>query len=337
LGVYDLYMPTTDPVTVYLDMNHWYALGAARVGRPGQPEHVEIFERLQELVAQGRLICPLSAVHYMELTENPRAVLRQEAASAMILLSTFSTLPSIDLIVQEELEQELHRLVGKPDNPMFVPKLGWGAGFAFGQPMAVEPSAELVAKLGDSVEEATLEANYIMEKSILESADATRNKIPGYNPNSARDVAHKQLATLKEYIAAMRDDSDFSKRPVDAIYAWQLSVEILDQYTRALMKAGYIGAASPFRSKEEMTDFVDHLPSRRVAARMYVQYVKNHSVNWKINDLRDVAALSLAIPYCDMVVTDRKAWNAANEAKLGEEFGTTICATLKDLVANLRL
>lgn len=330
-------MPTTDPVTVYLDMNHWYALGAARVGRPGQPEHVEIFERLQELVAQGRLICPLSAVHYMELTENPRAGLRQEAASAMILLSALSTLPSIGLVVEEELERELHRRFGKPQDPMVVPKLGWGVGFAFGQPMSVEPSAELIARLGGCVEQATLEANYLMEKSILESADAMRDEIPGYNPNSARDVARKQLATLKGYIAAMRADPDFSKRPVDAIYAWQLRSEILDQYTRALMRAGYVGAASPFKSKEELTDFVDHLPSRRVAARMYVQYVKNHAVEWKVNDLRDVAALSLAIPYCDMVVTNRKAWNAANEAKLGEVFGTRILATLKDLAVYLNL
>ena len=48
-------------------------------------------------------------------------------------------------------------------------------------------------------------------------------------------------------------------------------------------------------------------------------------------------APSLAIPYCDMVVTDRKAWNAANEAKLGAEFGTAIFATLKDLAAHLNL
>lgn len=330
-------MPTADPVTVYLDMNHWYALGAARVGRPGQPEHVEIFERLQELVAQGRLVCPLSAVHYMELTENPRARLRQEAASAMILLSTFSTLPSIDLVVVEELEQELHRRFGKPQDPMVVPKLGWGVGFAFGQPISIEPSAGLVARLGGSLEQAKLEANYLLEKSILESADATRDEIPGYNPNSARAIAHKQIANLKDYIAAMRADPDFSIRPVDAIYAWQLSAEILDQYTRALIRAGYVGAMRPFKSKDEMTDFVDHLPSRRVAARMYVQYVKNRSVEWKVNDLRDVAALSLAIPYCDVVVTDRKAWNAANEARLGDEFGTGIYATLKDLAAHLNL
>lgn len=330
-------MPTADPVTVYLDMNHWYALGAARIGRPGQPEHVEIFERLQELVAQGRLVCPLSAVHYMELTENPRAGLRQEAASAMILLSTFSTLPSIDLVVVEELEQELHRRFGKPQDPMVVPKLGWGAGFAFGQPISIEPSAELAARLGDSAEQAKLEANYLLEKSILESTDATRDEIPGYNPNSARAIAHKQIATLKDYIAAMRADPEFSKRPVDAIYAWQLSAEILDQYTRALIRAGFVGAMRPFKSKDEMTDFVDHLPSRRVAARMYVQYVKNRAVEWKVNDLRDVAALSLAIPYCDVVATDRKAWNAANEARLGEEFGTGIYATLKDLAAHLNL
>ena len=55
-----------------------------------------------------------------------------------------------------------------------------------------------------------------------------------------------------------------------------------------------------------------------------------------INDLRDIAALAQAIPYCDIVVTDSKAWDAATKrAHLDEEFGTAIFRRLTDLTAHL--
>jgi hypothetical protein len=87
-----------------------------------------------------------------------------------------------------------------------------------------------------------------------------------------------------------------------------------------------------------MTDFLMSLPSRRVATMIQYHYLKDVERDWDINDLRDIFALSSAIPYCDMVVTDRKAWDVTTKrAHLGEEFDTQIFPTLDDLVAHLGL
>jgi hypothetical protein len=67
-------------------------------------------------------------------------------------------------------------------------------------------------------------------------------------------------------------------------------------------------------------------------------YLKDVERDWNINDLRDIFALSSAIPYCDVVVTDRKAWDVTKRrARLDEEFDTEIFCTLDDLVAHLGL
>jgi hypothetical protein len=59
-------------------------------------------------------------------------------------------------------------------------------------------------------------------------------------------------------------------------------------------------------------------------------------LDWTINDLRDITALAKAIPYCDIVITDSKAWDAAvNRAHLDREFGTKILRRLSDLAAYL--
>jgi len=66
--------------------------------------------------------------------------------------------------------------------------------------------------------------------------------------------------------------------------------------------------------------------------------LKDVERDWNINDLRDVLALSTAIPYCDVVVTDRKAWDVTkNRAHLDEEFDAQIFCSLDDLVDHLGL
>jgi len=76
-------MNVADRVTVYLDLNHWYALGAAKAGSPRWPEHIDVLQLLTELVDEGKLALPLSSVHYMELAEYPRDNQREEAANVL--------------------------------------------------------------------------------------------------------------------------------------------------------------------------------------------------------------------------------------------------------------
>ena len=70
--------------------------------------------------------------------------------------------------------------------------------------------------------------------------------------------------------------------------------------------------------------------------RLQYHYLKDSNKHWKINDLRDNAALAVTVPYCDIVVTDSAAWNTAvNRAHLDKEFGTAIFRSLTDLAAHL--
>jgi hypothetical protein len=46
------------------------------------------------------------------------------------------------------------------------------------------------------------------------------------------------------------------------------------------------------------------MPSRPVATMLQYHYLKDSNKHWKINDLRDIAALAMTIPYWGIVVTD---------------------------------
>jgi hypothetical protein len=281
----------------------------------------------------------------MELGENPRDGQRKEAANAMVLLSRFNTIISAARIIDEELAQALNRRFGRPAFPIKVNKFGYGAYFALmGKERELrmtggseEARGELEAKLGKSIRQWEIEVNTVAEYDLLSQPEADRDQMPGYDPYAARRIADKELESFNVLVDTVHSNPDVIPRPLDAIYARQFLFEFLDNYTRALMSAGFVGQRRPFHSKEELSAFLESMPSRRVATMLQFHYLKDTSKHWKINDLRDNVALSKAIPYCDIVVTDKEVWDVAvNRAHLDREFGTPIFRRLTDLMTYLQ-
>lgn len=336
---------TTDRRTVYLDLSHWYALGRAMAGHPDQPEQVDILRTLVEQVEQGQLMFPLSAVHYIELAENPRDHQRKEAADVMMALSRFNTMAPAARIIDEELAYSLNRRFGRPAFPIKVKKFGNGVSFALtgkeGRGKVTggseENRRELEAKLGMSVAEFEAEANLLAEYELLKQPEGgIRDQIPGYDPYAARRMADEELKSFNVLVDTVHTNPEIIPRPLDAICARQFLFEFQDNYTRAVLSAGFTGNRTVFHTKEQLTDFLMSMPSRRVATMLQFHYLKDAGKHWKINDLRDNVALSQAIPYCDIVVTDSEVWDVAvNRAHLDREFGTTVLRRLTDLTACL--
>lgn len=332
--------------TVYLDINHWYALGEAMVGRPQKPEHVDVLRQLVCLVEQGQIMIPLSAVNYIELSENPRDHQREEAAQAMTLLSRFNTMTSTKRIVDEEFGLALNRMFGRPAFPVRTEKFGFGANFALTGEIKQftltggtdDSHRQLEAMLGMSVEELEARVNAVSEYELLKQPPkAYWSTIPGYDPYAARREADRELASFNVMVNALRTNPDLRSRPLDAIYARQLTIDIENNFVQALLNAGYsMSRRPPLHDRESLTKLLTSMPSRRVATMLQYHYLRDSNKHWKINDLRDNAALAMTIPYCDIVVTDSAAWNTAvNHAHLDKEFGTAIFRSLTDLAAHL--
>lgn len=81
-----------------------------------------------------------------------------------------------------------------------------------------------------------------------------------------------------------------------------------------------------------MTHLIEAMPSRWVEMRLKQARQANPQKEWSGNDLNDVTALAIAVPYCDIVVTE-KSWAAMlTDAKIPARFGHTVTASLDDLV-----
>jgi hypothetical protein len=52
---------------------------------------------------------------------------------------------------------------------------------------------------------------------------------------------------------------------------------------------------------------------------------------WEGNDLNDVSALSIAVPYCDVGITERQWVHSVDRAELGQRFNTAMINDLARL------
>ena len=262
----------------------------------------------------------------------------------MLKLSRFATIAPRHKIVDEELARELNRRFGRPAFPIKVPKAGHGVGFAFGIPGRVKASGytdaereRIEAQMGKTIADLELEVNAQFEYWLLATPRSLRERIPGFEPVVTRQGAAAELAEIQIMVDSLHSDKEIATRPMDGVAARQLCRDIFDNFTRALKSGGFV-TGIPLRTREELTDFLEHLPTQRVATSLKYNYVKQASTTWRINHLRDIEALSVAIPYADAVVTDADVWDVAtHRAHLDDEFGTPIFKSLTELATYLGL
>lgn len=329
------------PISVYLDLNHWYVLSDAEAGKPRRAADVAILEQLKALVAAGSVISPLSAVHYMEITENPRDQQRHEVADVMAAISRFRTLVSYTKILEEELDIQLNARFGRPTQVRTTPKFGDGFGFAFGKPgrFHIRGNVDAMARLTNEqlAQLAAFEnkANALAEWMMIGGPSSeVRRAIPGYEPYAARQVADQELGRIRRMVNNLRGDPSLYRRLDDVLAAQEYVGELPELLTQALERAG-IRQNEWLTTRDDLTAFLLALPSRRVSVAIKGRYLQDLNHNWTVNDLRDIMALSIAVPYCDVVVTDRQVCDAVTRAGLDTTFGTTVLRSLDTLATHL--
>ena len=77
---------------------------------------------------------------------------------------------------------------------------------------------------------------------------------------------------------------------------------------------------------------VDAMPSGDIAVTLLAEYHRDPTFNWKRNHIFDIDALSVAVPYCDLIATDKQAVDALNRSRVPERIGSQVFRNLHALV-----
>jgi len=344
------------PKLVYLDLLHWIGLAQAAVGHRSGLAHVPILEACRAARAAGTVLFPLSATHYMEMSriQDPRQ--RRHLARVMEELSGFTTLAGRPMLMRWEIEAALNAMGYPPrsTSPSGTSEsrlLGFGVGWAFGHqivPRMVRPDgtdATDVARLAyrrgpEAFDRFWSKIPSYVERSLLrgpKDEELPSLRAHGYRPENVDEVADQRAQRERDLLVQLDQEPRWRRgRLRDVVAARELYHELIDALTEELLARGTSLGELDW-GLEEGRRFIDLMPGTDVAVTLKTSAHRNRDKSWETNDIHDIDALSVAVPYCDAVVTEKHAHHVLTTTNLEARTGTTILRRLADLHEWLQL
>lgn len=338
---------------VYLDQNKWVEiLKAERSGVDSPP--LAAAAALRKAVQSGSIVVPLSAGHYLETWHRSDWNSRHDLARIMCDLSQFSTFAPVQSVQRWEIDLALVKYLGfetagKELRAVREQVLGRGVNHAFasptgrlrlvssvatkdvpeGEPLEPEPQLlDLLEKVralpNDAYEWWSLAGN--ADDSMIHKDWDTRGQ------HRIGDTYAEQERALSDHLLSNSE----MKGKLDDLIAAQDLIEISTDLHEAATEIGLdplhvYGKLVEMGGPEAVKGFLRTMPS--VAVRYEARRLKhrNHQWSWQQHDHVDLVALSVAIPYADIVVTERQWAHLFKVAKLDREFGTRVISRLGEL------
>jgi len=331
----------------YLDQWVWIRLARAAAGKPDAPGDPELLQALID-AAEAGVAFPLAWTHYIETqsVKSPRQ--RQDIANVMASISHFRTIRTGRDLLRNQLLIAMHEQFGRPTfRPEKLDPLGVGVYWAF---QGVERVLQVHDAAGNIIDpdqfprEMRIRATQGFECQVMagprdEELGLLRGQY-GYKPEATVEAGRGRLEWEREFVDLLVDTP-----PTDPaeLRVWIQAREVVHEYLELLVGVfqeyglplrqltGGSDGNDPGRSRAFITGFFDRLPSVRVAVDLKLAVHRNNQRGWEQNDVYDTDAMSIAVPYCDVVVADKAVVDALGRVKAGEQHGTLITGKLDEL------
>lgn len=327
---------TADRLKVSLDLKDWVSLAKARLGRPQFPQDTLAYEALRSATAAGEVIVPLTAATYMEVARISSLRQRTDLANVITEISGFVAIASRSVVVEHQLLAALAaRFDGPPPAP--IPVFGLGNPFAVGEQKAFMlrkkdgGAPDLPAALVREIETASrVMGEYMMLRGPAPE-DLPALRALGYRPEEVAKVEEARVNREKELAAMLKDGTADRGRLGDIVAARYLYWELGDRLPSMLQPYGLEIGAFFAKGKEWLTTLLDDIPSAAINITLADKGFRNSYKKWTGNDIRDADAMSAAIPYCDVVMTDNYVAAQLAKSPAVARHGTLVLSRLSDL------
>jgi hypothetical protein len=244
--------------------------------------------------------------------------------------------------LRTEVASALNKRLGRPLFPERLKPFGRGIAFALGvgdgpagrvRPIGDAPSpvgepyrAELEFRLNQAAE-------YLLLRGPAPEDVAT---MPDYDLRAVQSIAEARATREQELFELLHTDVADKRRLGDIAHARGLYWELGPQLPELLAPANLSVESFFSRGKDWITSFLDDVPAVAVRTSLVMQTNMNGTRAWTRNDIYDIDALEAAVPYCDVVVTEKYACHVMNQSGLADRFNTKTIRRLDDLIPILQ-
>lgn len=301
--------------SVFLDLNHWIALGRVANNRSDSSLHQHAYHLLRKAVEREKVFLPLQINHLVEFSRNNNAFRRERMAPIFETFSRNWFFADWGSLLQHELLQAICKTfdVRIPHELPIV----FGKGAIFSLP---KKAKELL--MGDPNIRLGLERHQVLSSlpgALLDllTFDNEANRKKQFISGQSRGEMYRLAteATRKERIS--RDES---YRIEAAGFSYQHQHMLCQQLNKAGKSFEDFAALGPDR----LTKFYDDVPSLDVDRVLRISRDRHWDRPIDANDLNDIGYLCLAVPYCDVVITENFWGQLIKSNKLHSKYNTTV-------------
>jgi hypothetical protein len=316
------------PKLLYLDQNKWIDLSNAHYSHHKGVPFKEALAAVRKAVNAGRLIVPISAVNKVEMDADPYAERRHRLARFMVDLSCNRSILPFMIVRPWEVRNALHAFFGRPA-PGAIRRsiVREGIGNAFGLQFRI-------SGLSAEDEAAVLQYGNSAERSVQYLL------LAGDNRELSKKMRAEETATL-DWQEQVRTRSAADLAPEQRRFA-ELAEHIRKgDVGRALMEGlQEFGVSMPafFEQFDTLAEFI-HFFARvhTLEVLLTLTLARDQDLVRPIaqNDARDLIWLSVAMPYGNLVVSEKYWGHMVRSCGLDRKYKTTIITNARDLPARL--
>ncbi len=314
---------------VYLDTNHWIKLAQIVSGKENDPEYKKIYEKIILLSDSEKIIFPISASHVHELTKHHNQEKREEIIDLLVDISKGWFLQPIDLFFDKEIENAImHRLkqdsLHDINNEVLKKGLSYFCGMDFDKFIKTKnPPLEWMDILRTSFKD--FNENLEVIKRNLKDPKIAKTSIDSLSAN------HKLIYLLERNRENKRKMSkDIRKRFSEA----SVMIDCVVPHMVKFLYTNQISIEDVLSSQtiEEMRSFMDDMPALNVFFRLtYARDEVSPQRKIQPSDIWDINHFAGAIPYCDVLVTEKMFAGLSKAARLDKKYNCIILTDLRDL------
>ena len=306
---------------IYLDQKDWIYLAQVFFKKPNGEKFVEALDVITALVEQNKVVVPLSGVHMMETATPADRDRRERLARFMIKISRCWCIPPFmtvrNLEIMYAIGKQFKCAVTNRIKQKLIRK---GLPYALGMELKIEGVPANMA--AEAMEFALSEE--VAVKMLVDGVERETVK-------KLREDDEKAATTLEDIRSkAMTLTDDMRHRVEVAKMMLDILMPVLQAELRSL-GLDFRTLADSFNSPDDWLNFFHSIPTMDVFLTLGFHRDKQAGRAVDRNDLKDIGALTMAIPYCDVVVTENFFGHVANATGLAKKYGSVVITDVTQL------
>lgn len=343
--------PLAGRPVVYLDLNHWISLAKAAVGHAQGEAFKDVLNTCSSAAMSGNATFVLAGAHYFEVLKVSSPRQRRDIADVMESLTGFKTLVDRMTVMKHELAAALDSVLRLTGREPEIDLVGHGVCHAFGQPnggfrirdraTGDDVTLQVRNRYGAERFDAYMASALLeLERSSLrgpqDETELQKLQTLGYAPKRTLQIARSRADEERAQSLRLEGGGPWRReRLPDVVSARELLIEFQNLAPAAFHERG-VGLEDILTSPEAGVAFMRSMPSTDVSMALKTSWHRNRDKPWSANDIYDIDAMALAVPYCDVVVTEKACHHELVSTGMDTRMNTVLLRDLSSLEATLR-